>query len=130
MLVFLAPCLLVAGLVEQGGAQDRNRKSVTGIVDQIQLIDASSMGAGTELILHLETGEAFRFPHADHVAASAGVKVRIGYRENSDQAKLPAACTATVLALPMGGDPDTPGGAGHSLQPASRPFEVYRNPDC
>ncbi|MBS3744241.1 MAG: hypothetical protein KGY48_07840 [Wenzhouxiangellaceae bacterium] len=101
--------------------------SVTGIVDQIQLIDASSMGGGRELILHLESGEAFRFPHADHVAASPGVKLRIRYLEASSDGDIPAACSAEVLALPLGDDPDA---SDDALQEASQPFEVYRNPGC
>ncbi|MFO7764505.1 MAG: hypothetical protein R6V61_12325, partial [Wenzhouxiangellaceae bacterium] len=62
-----------------------------------------------------------------HVAASAGVKVRIRYREASSDGDLPAACSAEVLALPLGNDPDA---SDDGLQEASQPFEVYRNPDC
>lgn len=79
------------------------------------------MGGGRELILHLESGEAYRFPHTDHVAAGAGVKVRIRYREAMGDDELSAACSAEVLALPLDED---------SMQEARRPFEVYRNPDC
>lgn len=143
--LFLSTCLFVAGLAAQAAAQDGadprardencrgdrhdNRASITGVVDQLQLIDSTSVGGGRKLIIHLETGEAFRFPHADHVAAGSGVKVRIGYREASGAGELPVACSAEVLALPLGGNA-LGGGSGDSLQKARQPFEVYRNPDC
>ncbi|MEX2497460.1 MAG: hypothetical protein WD397_01120 [Wenzhouxiangellaceae bacterium] len=142
---FLAICVLSAGLATHAAAQDDDGhdnghddghdngsdkcESITGIVDQLQLIDSTSMGGGRKLIIHLETGEAFRLPHADHVAAGSGVKVRIRYREASGEDDLPVACNAEVLALPLednalGGEP------GDSLRRASQPFEVYRNLDC
>lgn len=116
---------LLIFLVGSGaGAQEHDWATAIGVVDQVQLIDATAMGGGRKLILHLETGEAFRFPHAEHVAAGAGVKVRIRYRESSGGEELPAACNAEVLALPLGDDPDD------SMQKARQPFEVYRNPNC
>lgn len=121
---FFAACLLVAVFATEGAAQEHERESLVGIVDQVQLIDASSMGGGRELLLHLETGEAFRFPRAEHVAAGAGVKVRIHYREGSGGGELMVACSAEVLALPLDEDSDEP------MQKSSQPFEVYRNPDC
>lgn len=146
---FLSTCLFVTGFAMQAAAQDDagprarddncredcrgdrhdNRESITGIVDQLQLIDSTSMGGGRKLIVHLESGEAFRFPHAEHVAAGSGVKVRIRYREASVEGDLPVACSAEVLALPLEGNA-LGGRSGDSLQKARQPFEVYRNPDC
>jgi len=123
-LLLRATCLLVYGLAAPPGALADGRESVTGIVDQVQLIDASAMSGERRLILHLESGEASRFPHADHVAAGAGVKVRVVYQEASEGGELPVACSAEVLALPLDDDSED------AMHQASQPFEVYRNPGC
>lgn len=99
-------------------------RTAVGVVDQVQLIDASSIGGRQQLVVRLDDGQAFRVPHRDHLAAGRGVRVELKYRRAPETDELPIVCSTQVLALPNGDD-ENPG-----LQPVKRSFEVYRNPDC
>lgn len=97
-----------------------------GLVAELQLIDASELGADATLILSLEDGRVFTVPGQRNVAASGGMKVRIGYMAGEQAGEIPELCWVEVVAMPITIDGE------QRLQPAQRAFTVYRNsaPTC
>jgi hypothetical protein len=98
--------------------------SVTGRVAKVQLIEISGFDDDGLLILSLEEGHGFLIPGQRNLPASSGVEVRVNYFSGEGPEDLPVACRVQVTAVPVDIDGE------EILQPASRPFEVYRNPDA
>lgn len=112
--------IVVATWVTGGALADpESPETVVGVVDQIQLIDASPLGGDQELLVVLENDTAFRFPGTEHLAAGSGAHVEIRYLPTAPADTVPTACSARVLALPLGDG---------EMQQARRPLEVYDNP--
>ncbi len=97
-------------------------RTVVGEVDRVQLVDASTLGGETFLIVMLADGRSFQFPDERQIAAGRGVRLEIHYLPPEEPDLLPEACSATVLAIPL-----TVGGE-EVMREAERPFEVFRNP--
>ncbi len=98
--------------------------SVTGRVAEVQLIDITGLDDDGLLILTLEEGQGFLIPGQRNLPASSGVEVQVDYFSGDDPEDLPVACRVQVTAVPVEIDGE------EVLQPANRPFEVYRNPDA
>jgi hypothetical protein len=92
-----------------------------GVVDQVQLLDASAVADESFLILSLVDEHHFLLPEATQLPASPGVLVAVDYLPPEAEGDLPQACRVRVLGMPISIDGE------EVLQRASRPFEVYRN---
>ncbi len=111
-------CMLAAGLTGMASAQVQEAE---GIVDKVQLIDASELGGDSFLILRLEDDRNFQLPDQQQLPAGQGTRVAIRYLVPDEPDLLPEACSVTVLAVPIGADGE------EVMQEAARPFQVYRN---
>ncbi len=112
--------LMVLSLI---GSLQAAEGSVTGRVAEVQLIEISGFDDSGLLILALEEGQGFLIPGQRNLPASGGVEVRVDYFSGDDPEDLPVACRVQVTAVPVEIDGE------EILQPASRPFEIYRNED-
>lgn len=97
------------------------QESVVGEVESVQLVDASQLGGGDQLVLVLQEGQGFRLPGQRSLAVGAGVRVSVTYRSSVEGGEMPEACSVRVLAVPIEHEGET------VMQEAERPFEVYRN---
>ncbi len=97
-------------------------RTATGEVDNVQLVDASSLGGETFLIVNFSDGRSFELPDERQIAAGQGVRLEIRYLAADEPDLLPEACSATVLAIPLTVDGET------VMREAARPFEVFSNP--
>lgn len=115
--------LLALGLSSPALAQ---LSELEGVVEQVQLLDASAVADETFLILSLAGEHHFLLPEASQLPAAPGVLVAVEYLAPDADGDLPEACRVRVLGMPIHRDGE------EVLQRASRPFEIYRNPraDC
>lgn len=115
--------MLAAGLSAMASAQVRDAE---GVVDQVQLLDASAVAEAEAsfLVLSLTDERHFVLPGTTQLAATEGLEVAIDYleAEADDDGALPEACRVQVLAVPIQIEGE------ETMQRASRPFEIYRNP--
>lgn len=93
---------------------------IEGLVAEVQLVDVTELSDQRFLILSLEDGQSFLLPEATRLAAGVGVQVAVRHLPAS-AGSLPIACAVHVLALPIRIEGED------VMQPARRPFEVYRN---
>ena len=94
-----------------------------GLIDEVKLIDIASLEGDSLLIMTLEDGGGFLIPGRRNLAAGPGMQVAVDYLPGDEDGDLPMACRIRVLAVPLTVEGE------EILQPASRPFKVYRNPD-
>ncbi|MFU8832645.1 MAG: hypothetical protein ACNA7J_10885 [Wenzhouxiangella sp.] len=130
VMALIGPRLQVAALglaaLLPTAAASSEINSRTGIISEVQLVDATPLGEGAFLILSLEDGSSYLVPDQRQIAGSAGVKVAIRYLPPGQDDELGQACTVHVLGLPIVLDGE------EVLHRAQRPFEIYSNdnPDC
>ncbi|MCC5866562.1 MAG: hypothetical protein JJU31_15680 [Wenzhouxiangella sp.] len=123
----IARLLTLAGLViltsPQAAEPPAGPARTEGLVAEVQLLDATPLGAEAMLVLVLEDGRAFLIEGQRNLAASKGVKVLIDYRVGESADELSTACRVKVVAVPVEIDGE------QFLQQARRPFTIYQNPD-
>lgn len=108
--------LLILGL--QSAAAES--VEIEGLVAEVQLIDVTELNEERLLILSIQDGPSLLLPGATQLAAGRGVQVAVRHLP-APEGSLPIACDVRVLALPIAVDGE------EVMQPARRPFEVYRN---
>jgi hypothetical protein len=114
-------CAFIA-LLSVATATAADVQTAVGEVDSVQLVDATSLGGETFLIVVLADGRSFQLPDERQIAAGQGVRLEIRYLAPDEPDLLPEACSATVLAIPIMVDDE------EVMREAERPFEVFRNP--
>ncbi|TVQ36998.1 MAG: hypothetical protein EA370_07320 [Wenzhouxiangella sp.] len=121
----IARLLTLAGLViltsPQAAEPPAGPARAEGLVAEVQLLDATPLGAEAMLILVLEDGRGYLIPGQRNLATSRGMKVGLDYLPAAD-GEVAVACAVQVLAVPVIVDGES------RLQTAHRPFTVYRNP--
>ena len=117
-----AVSLVVAFSILISAAAVADLRTATGEVDNVQLVDASSLGGETFLIVNFTDGRSFQLPDERQIAAGQGVRLEIHYLAPDEPDLLPEACSVTVLAIPITVDGE------EVLREAARPFEVFSNP--
>ncbi|QOC23325.1 hypothetical protein IC757_04030 [Wenzhouxiangella sp. AB-CW3] len=119
---------LIWVLIASMGTAVAQTGETEGVVEQVQLFDASAMTDETFLVLSLTDERHFELPGASQLPAGSGVEVVIDYLEpaTDDDSAMPQACRVRVLAVPIMVEGE------EVMQRARRPFEIYRNPepDC
>lgn len=108
LLVALLPLAAVAEL-----------ESTSGIVEQVTRVEAIGAEAEPLLLVQLVEGSVFAFPGIEHLPAGSGVKVEIDYRVPDDPGRVPQACAARLLGLPVMIDGE------EVMQPARRPVSIF-----
>ncbi len=93
----------------------------TGLVADLQLVDASQLGMDALLVLVLDDDRGFLIEGERNLPAGRGMQVTIDHLP-AEQGELAVACRVLVTAVPLliGGE--------EKLQPAQRPFTVFQNP--
>lgn len=115
----LMAALLLALLLPPG--QAAGQETLEGEVESVQLLDASQLGGGEQLVLVLEGGQGFHLPGKRSLPVGAGVRVMVVYQAPGEGKAMPQACSVRVVGVPIERD------GGVVMQEAERPFEVYRN---
>ncbi|MDZ7791648.1 MAG: hypothetical protein U5L08_14365 [Xanthomonadales bacterium] len=111
--------VLLALMLPQG--QAAGLEALEGEVQSVQLLDASQLGGGEQLVLVLEGQQGFRLPGQRSLPVGAGVRVSVAYHPVGEKGAMPEACSVRVVAVPIERDGEA------VMQEAERPFEVYRN---
>lgn len=111
---------LLLGLIMPLG-QAFGEETLEGVVQSVQLLDASQLGGGDHLVLVLEDGQGFSLPGQRSLPVGAGVRVAVGHIPAGEGEDMPEACSVRVVAVPIERDGEA------VMQEAERPFEIYRN---
>ncbi len=116
----IAQLLILAGLVMAATPQAAEPSRTDGLVAEVQLVDATPLGADAMLLLLLDDGRPFLVPDQRNLAVSSGMEVSVTYLPAAE-GEVPVACQVKVIAVPViiAGE--------ERLQTAQRPFSVYRN---
>ncbi len=112
--------MMLAGLVMAATPQAAEPSRTDGLVAEVQLVDATPLGADAMLLLLLDDGRPFLVPDQRNLAVSSGMEVSVTYLPAAE-GEVPVACQVKVIAVPViiAGE--------ERLQTAQRPFSVYRN---
>lgn len=97
------------------------QENAVGVVETVQLLDATQLGGGDHLVLVFNNGQGFRLPGQRSLAVGPGVRVSVDHLSPEEAEDLPEACSVRVVAVPIERDGE------EVMQEAERPFEVYRN---
>lgn len=115
----LMAAVLLVLMLPQG--QAAGLETLVGEVRSVQLLDASQLGGGEQLVLVLEGDRGFRLPGQRSLPLGSGVRVSVVYHPVGEEGAMPEACSVRVVAVPIERDGEA------AMQEAERPFEVYRN---
>lgn len=94
-------------------------ESTSGTVEQVTRV--ATVGAESEplLLVHLVEGGVFAFPGIDHLPAGSGVELEIDYQVTDDPGRVPEACAARLLGLPLMIDGE------EVMQSVRRPISIF-----
>ena len=111
----LPPILLVLSVL--GVAAEL--ETASGTVGQLTRVDALGAEAEPLLLMQWTDGRMFVFPGIEHLAAGSGVEVEIDYLPSEDPGRVPEACAARLIGLPVMIDGE------EVMQPARRPVSIF-----
>lgn len=116
VLLFLAAALAAAAELQ----------TASGKVEQLTRVE--TIGAESEplLLVQLMDGDVFAFPGVEHLPAGSGVEIEIDYVRSEDPGRVPEACAARLIGLPVMIDGE------ERMQPAQRPVSIFvsESEDC
>ena len=94
-------------------------ESASGTVEQVARVE--TIGAESEplLLVQLLGGGVFAFPGIEHLPAGSGVELEIDYLPSDDPGRVPEACAARLIGLPVMMDGE------EVMQPARRPVSIF-----
>ncbi|MGY6554082.1 MAG: hypothetical protein ACXIUM_06130 [Wenzhouxiangella sp.] len=94
-------------------------KTASGTVAQLTRVDTLGAEADALLLMQWTDGRVFAFPGIEHLPAGSGVEVEIDYLPSDDPGRVPVACAARLLGLPVMMDGE------EVMQPARRPVPIF-----
>lgn len=98
----------------------------SGTVELLTRVETRGAEAEPLLLVRLVDGSVFAFPGLEHLPAGRGVEVEIDYRPSDDPGRVPEACAARLLGVPISVD------GKDLIQPARRPVLIFESesPGC